>query len=158
MAGKHILLIEPGYKNKYPPLGLMKIAQYQRPRGKCDNVRFIKREGTSVLEKSWDRIYVTTLFSFEWKKISQAIDFAVEAAGGNRNNIFVGGIAASLMHEQFVQEDRWHGIRFINGLLRQPPAVSLRLNGFDQELYSDDVTSTPIENLIPDYSILDQIR
>ena len=158
MANKNILLIEPGYKNKYPPLGLMKIAQYHGPRGKCDRVRFIKGDDASVLEKSWDRIYVTTLFSFEWKKISQAIDFAVEAAGGNRNNIFVGGIAASLMHEQFVQEDRWHGIRFINGLLREPPAVSLRLSAFDQELYSEDQTGMPIENLIPDYSILDQIK
>ena len=53
------------------------------------------------------------------------------------------------MHEQFVQEDRWHGIRFINGLLRERPAVSLRLSAFDQELYSDDLTGTPIENLIP---------
>jgi hypothetical protein len=158
MANKNILLIEPGYKNKYPPLGLMKIAQYHGPRGKGDRVRFIKGDDPSVLEKSWDRIYVTTLFSFEWKKISQAIDFAVEAAGGNRNNIFVGGIAASLMHEQFVQEDRWHGIRFINGLLREPPAVSLRLSAFDQELYSDDLTGMPIENVIPDYSILDQIK
>ncbi len=111
MANKNILLIEPGYKNKYPPLGLMKIAQYHGPRGKGDNVNFIKGDDPSVLATTWNRIYVTTLFSFEWKKISQAIDFAVEAAGGNRKNIFVGGIAASLMHEQFVQENRWHGIR-----------------------------------------------
>src|ERR1700730_11875535 len=117
MAGKNILLIEPGYKNKYPPLGLMKIAQYHGPRGKRDSVKFIKGEDRSVLDTSWDRIYVTTLFSFEWKKISKAVDFAVEAAGGNRNNIFVGGIAASLMHEEVVREHRWHGIRFIAGLL-----------------------------------------
>src|SRR5262249_4001906 len=140
MANKNILLIEPGYKNKYPPLGLMKIAQYHGPRGRGDNVRFIKGEDTSILDTRWDRIYVTTLFSFEWKKISQAIDFAVEAAGCNRNNVFVGGIAASLMHQQFMQEPRWHGVRFINGLLREAPAISLRLSTFDQELYSDDVT------------------
>src|ERR1700730_14946023 len=158
MAGKNILLIEPGYKNKYPPLGLMKIAQYHGPRGKRDSVKFIKVEDRLVLDTSWDRIYVTTLFSFEWKKISKAVDSAVEAAGGNRNNIFVVGIAASLMHEQFVREHRWHGIRFIDGLLRDAPAVSLRLNAFDQELYSDDIATPPIEDLIPDYSILDQIN
>src|SRR5439155_17892365 len=157
MAGKNILLIEPGYKNKYPPLGLMKIAQYHGPHSKRDAVRFIKGDDDSVLDTCWDRIYVTTLFSFEWKKIGQAIDFALEASGGQPNNIFVGGIAASLMHEQFLQENRWHGIRFINGLLKEAPAVSLRLDAFQEELYSDDLSGTPIENLIPDYSILDQV-
>src|SRR6516164_1265560 len=157
MAGKNILLIEPSYKNKYPPLGLMKIAQHHGPRGKCDNVTFIKGENKKVLDTCWDRIYVTTLFSFEWKRISQAIDFAVEASGGQHQNIFVGGIAASLMHEEFLKETRWRGIRVIKGLLNTPPATSLQLDSFEEELYSDDTGGQPIEDLIPDYSILDQI-
>src|SRR5947207_11481347 len=99
MAGKNILLIEPGYKNKYPPLGLMKIAQYHGPRGKNDHVTFIKGEDRRVLDRCWDRVYVTTLFSFEWKRIADAIDFALEASGYQPNNVFVGGIAASLMHK-----------------------------------------------------------
>src|SRR5438876_802194 len=104
MPNKNILLIEPGYKNKYPPLSLMKIASYHGPWGKKDNVRFIKGEtDKTVFETVWDRIYVTTLFSFEWKTISRSIDFA-------------------------------------------------------DELYADDRTSAPIEDLIPDYSILDQIQ
>jgi len=157
MAGKRILLIEPGYKNKYPPLGLMKLAQYHGPHGKKDYVRFIKGEDRTVLDVPWDRIYVTTLFSFEWKRISDSIDFALEAAGGQSSNVFVGGIAASLMHNSFLAEPRWHGIRFIQGLLKQSPAESLQLNSFEEELYSDDTAGKPIEDCIPDYSILDQI-
>src|SRR4051794_14221459 len=98
MADKNILLIEPSYRNKYPPLGLMKLAQYHGPNGKRDNVTFIKGPNKEVLSRSWDRIYVTTLFSFEWRRISQAIDFAIEASSQHPNNVFVGGIAASLMH------------------------------------------------------------
>src|SRR5438309_476790 len=102
MAKNNILLIEPGYKNKYPPLGLMKIAQYHGPSGKKDYVKFIKGEDDkSVLDVVWDRIYVTTLFSFEWKVISRSIDFALEAAHNQRSRVFVGGIAASLMQEAF---------------------------------------------------------
>ena len=157
MPAKNILLIEPGYKNKYPPLGLMKIAQYHGPRGKKDNVRFIKGEDRTVLTTGWDRIYVTTLFSFEFQRISQSIDFALYVANGHAEKVFVGGIAASLMHGRFLEEPRWRGIRFIKGLLGQPPAVSLQLDDFAEELYSDDILGTPIEDLIPDYSILDQI-
>ncbi len=157
MPGKNILLIEPGYKNKYPPLGLMKIAQYHGPRGKQDCVRFIKGEDKSVLAEAWDRIYITTLFSFEFDKISQSIDFAITAANGQKDKIFVGGIAASLMHERFVQHPRWRGIRFIKGLLGEAPAISLQLDDFSEELYSDDRSGAPIEDLTPDYGILDQI-
>ena len=157
MPNKNILLIEPGYKNKYPPLGLMKIAQYHGPQGKRDRVTFIKGIDESVLEKSWDRIYVTTLFSFEWRKISEAIDFAINVAGSQRGNVFVGGIAASLMHEAFLAETRWRGVRFIKGLLNKAPALSLELDAFEEELYSEDITGGPIEDMIPDYTILDQV-
>ena len=37
---RNILLIEPNYKNKYPPIGLMKLATYHRKLG--DNVVFYK--------------------------------------------------------------------------------------------------------------------
>jgi hypothetical protein len=157
MANKNILLIEPGYKNKYPPLGLMKIAQYHGPHGKGDRVRFIKGEDRSVMSEAWDRIYITTLFSFEFARISQSIDFAKVVANGQTDKIFVGGIAASLMHNRFLQEEKWRGIRFIKGLLGGPPAFSLQLDDFSDEFYADDRSGIPIEDLTPDYSILDQI-
>ena len=158
MPNKNILLIEPGYKNKYPPLGLMKLAAYHGPFGKRDNITFIKGDADrSVLSRNWDRIYVTTLFSFEWREIGKSIDFAVQAAQGNTSKVFVGGIAASLMHPAFLEEKRWFGVRFIKGLLSGPPAVALQLDDFEGELYSDDIQGTPIEDLVPDYSILEQI-
>src|SRR5208337_3177356 len=98
-----------------------------------------------------------TLFSFEFARISSSIDFALLAANGQADKVFVGGIAASLMHERFVAEPRWRGIRFIKGLLGLAPAVSLQLDEYSEELYSEDRLSRPIEDLIPDYGILDQI-
>jgi hypothetical protein len=157
MPKKNILLVEPGYRNKYPPLGLMKIAQYHGPRGKQDNVRFIKGEDTSVLATAWDRVYVTTLFSFEFPRIACSIDFALRAANGQSDRVFVGGIAASLMPERFLAESRWRGIRFISGLLTGSPADSLRLDEYSEELYADDRAGIPIEDLLPDYNILQQV-
>jgi len=158
LANKRILLIEPGYKNKYPPLGLMKIAQYHGPNGKRDHVTFVKGEDPSVLSQAWDRIYVTTLFSFEYPRISTSIDYALKVANGQADKVFVGGIAASLMHERFLKERRWQGVRFIKGLLTGAPAVALQLDDFAEELYSDDLTGRPIEDLVPDYAILEQVE
>lgn len=159
MANKNILLIEPGYKNKYPPLGLMKLAAYHGPYGMKDNVKFIKGDtDRTVFNVNWGRIYITTLFSFEWKEIAKSIDSAIAIAKGDTTKVFVGGIAASLMHERFMAEPRWRGVRFISGLLSGSPAESLQLDDFAEELYSSDLGGTPIEDLVPDYSILDQIR
>lgn len=157
MANKNILLIEPGYRNKYPPLGLMKIAQYHGPNGKKDRVRFIKGEDRSAYDTAWDRIYITTLFSFEWTRTARSIDFALDLVGGQAHRVFVGGIAASLMHEKYISEPKWRGVRFIKGLLGEAPAISLHLDPFEEELYADDTGGKPIEDLVPDYSILEHI-
>ena len=135
----------------------MKIAQYHGPNGKRDNVRFVKGEDRSVFATAWDRIYVTMLFSFEFPKIAQSVDFALNIANGQADKVFVGGIAASLMHKRFLAERRWHGVRFIRGLLSDPPAIALHLDEFSEELYSEDVDGRPIEDLIPDYAILSQV-
>ncbi len=157
MTNKNILLIEPGYRNKYPPLGLMKIAQYHGPYNKRDNVVFVKGENPLAYETVWDRIYITTLFSFEWNRTARSIDYALDLVGGQAHRVFVGGIAASLMHDKFINEPRWSGVRFIKGLLGKAPAISLGLDPFEEEFYADDVNGKPIEDLVPDYSILDQI-
>lgn len=157
MAKKNILLIEPSYRNKYPPLGLMKLAAYHGPEGKNDNVTFIKGEDKSVIGAAWDRVYITTLFSFEYDRTARAIDFALNVVRGQASKIFVGGIAASLMNQKFVDEPRWRGIRFISGLLDKAPAHSLQLDEFEDELYADDIDGAPIETLTPDYSILSKI-
>ncbi len=155
MPKQNILLVEPGYPNKYPPLGLMKIASYHGPHGRNDHVQFVKGYAPEALEHAWDRVYVTTLFSFEWKRTSAAIDFALRAARGQAERVFVGGIAATLMFDEFIREPRWAGVRFIKGLLDQPPAVSLELSGEDGDFGADDIAAPPIEELVPDYSILD---
>ena len=157
MPKKNILLIEPGYPNKYPPLGLMKIAAYHGPHGCNDDVLFVKGDTPEALERVWDRVYVTTLFSFEWKRTSAAIDFALRAARGQAERVFVGGIAATLMFDEFIRQPRWAGVRFIKGLLDQSPALSLQLSTDDGDFGAHDIAGTPIEELVPDYGILEHV-
>jgi len=156
MAQRNILLIEPSYPNKYPPLGLMKLASYHRDHG--DNVQFIKGEDKSVLQQAWDRVYITTLFSFEWKRTAKAIDFGIQAAGRQPERVFVGGIAASLMHDEFIREPNWAGVRFIAGLLDQSPALSLQLSAEEGDFGAEDTDDEPIELRVPDYGILEDIE
>ena len=155
IVNKRVLLVEPGYKNKYPPLGLMKLAAYHKQRGHV--VKFVKGEDYSVLAEAWDRVYVTTLFTFEWNRTSKTIDYAIQVAGNQPDRVFVGGIATSLMHNEFLNEPRWMGVRFISGLLLGPPSSALQLSSDDGDFGSNDFSSRPIEEHVPDYGILDDI-
>lgn len=136
----NILLIEPNYKNKYPPLGLMKISYFHR-KILHDYVRFTKGPlPDSVGEIQWDHVYVTTLFTFEWAETIKAINYA-KTLVDDLSQITVGGIAATLLPDDIYEET---GIHPCCGLLNEPGKLGLP---------GDEC----IDGLIPDYSILDDI-
>ncbi len=91
-----ILLLEPEYSNKYPPIGLMKISYFHKYiHG--DYVRFAKGKLPDAFkDKKWDRVYVTTLFTFEWEKTKEALEYALSVAK-DPHQVYTGGILATLM-------------------------------------------------------------
>lgn len=204
---RRILLIEPNYKNKYPPIGLMKIATYHKMLG--DEVRFFKGDFTdfileqiyeellgklsanddsvewaghradiiqyikkglstkyfelTALSKSqlvdenlkyyrryynkkeyfedpkWDRVYITTLFTFYWEKTIDTIN-SFKHICKNISEVKIGGVAATLLPNEIEKET---GIRPHIGLLDK-----------DGEYDDNDII---IDHLPLDYSILNEI-
>lgn len=90
------LLVEPAYRSPYPPLGLLKIASCIRSRG--GEVQLVK--GKVVTEKP-NRIYVTSLFTWEWKAVWDAIEFYKNRFPDVE--VVLGGIYASLMSDHAAQ-------------------------------------------------------
>lgn len=227
MAKKRkILLIEPGYKNKYPPIGLMKIATYHRMLG--DDVVFYKgdvqefifnqilddciikldelyntidwkkksdeitqylklgystklkallpkpdeeNEDYEILKKQiplieiwlqhfsnyykkkqykckgearWDRVYITTLFTFYWNITIKAIKDS-KCLVKNPKELKIGGILASLLADEVEGETE---IKPITGILDRPGMLDPKIKKA-QDIVIDDL---PL-----DYSILDEI-
>lgn len=132
-----ILLIEPDYKNKLPPLGLMKISSYHKQKG--DYVFFYKGCNPVLKNFIWDRIYISSLFTFHWDKTVQTISYYYKSVR-DPNNIFIGGVLATLMK---VQLENLFKITVVEGLLNVPGKLRLL----------DDHT---IDSLLPDYSIIDK--
>lgn len=211
---RNILLIEPNYSNKYPPIGLMKIATYHRMLG--DKVRFFKGDLKDlVIDELWqdclqdlifidpsvnwnvkqaiikkfiktknsqllnelnletskaellvlgklsnyadifkkklyvkspkfDRIYVTTLFTFYWKITIEAIEFCKKLVR-QPDQLFIGGVLASLLYKE-VEEAT--GIKPLQGLLDKAGMLD-PANPIAKDII--------IDNLPLDYSILDEI-
>lgn len=137
---RKVLLIEPDYKNKYPPLGLMKIAAFHK-NILNDYVRFSKGKLPEAFSKTkWDHVYVTTLFTFEWASTIEAIEYA-KTLVNSLDQITVGGIAATMLPEDIFHDT---GIHPVTGLLNE--AGKLGLPG-------DEC----IDQIVPDYSILDEV-
>lgn len=96
-----------------------------------------------VLKRKWDRVYVTTLFTFYWKQTREAIEFSKKVVK-SIDNLFVGGVAASLIPEIIAKETGLVvGKNIITGLLDQPGIL--------------DKNEIIIDELTPDYSILETI-
>lgn len=137
----NILLIEPAYKCKQPPLGLMKISYFHK-NILHDYVRFTKGKLPDALSGTkWDRIYVTSLFTFEWKLTIEAIEYA-KSLVDSVEKVFVGGIAATMLPEQIYEET---GIYPVCGLLNEPGKL---------DLPGDEC----IDQITPDYSMLEDIE
>lgn len=207
---RKILLIEPNYKNKYPPIGLMKLATYHKMLGdevvffkgelkdflirnitehcilKLYNIEasvnwrskyfiiqeYIRKRNKSLIddlklsdlkykvlildalnyykdfywkkeylkEKYWDRICVTTLFTFHWNITIKTIEFCKQLVK-NENELWVGGVMASVIPDEIKKET---GLKNIHSGL-------LNIKGI---LDKNDIV---IDELPLDYSILEEI-
>jgi len=213
---RNILLLEPNYKNKYPPIGLMKIAtyhriledkvtffkgdlkefitdlltkkcieklcnidetinwnvfyetikQYLRNGKKLDyyNLPFSKSKYQLLLENAiiekkksfqskeyekeplFDRVYVSTLFTFYWKITIETINFAKTLVKCD-SDVIVGGVSATLLYDDIVSET---GIKPIKGLLNKPKMLDTnnKILGINKDII--------VDTLPLDYSILDE--
>ncbi|MCL1789846.1 MAG: cobalamin-dependent protein [Peptococcaceae bacterium] len=120
-----VCLIEPKYKTKYPPIGLMKISTYFKNKGfqvdffkGCPEVNLFNRE-------MYDIVCVTTLFTFQWDVTIRTII----QAKGLAKKIYVGGIMASIMPDDVFAEA---GVMPVVGLLDKPGML-----GFDDGVIVD---------------------
>lgn len=205
------LLIEPNYSNKFPPIGLMKIATYHKNLGNWDVVfykgdlkqfiieqiadkciaafnkidktqdwyirkdfifEYIKTRKSSALDAigteqspkseelrsiaidfkdfywkgtwknypEWDRVFVTTLFTFYWKTTIETIEFA-KLLVKKPKDLMVGGVLASIQPKEIEEAT---GIKPHIGILRAGD-----LDKGDTQM---------IDELPLDYSILDEIE
>lgn len=92
--GSHILLVEPKYYSKYPPLGLLKLSTYHKKAG--DTTQLVKGISDKI-DSEPNKIYITSLFTWAYKPVWEAIWFYSKKFP--KSEILLGGLYASLMPE-----------------------------------------------------------
>jgi hypothetical protein len=148
---KRILLVEPAYRNKFPPMGLMKIATYHSLLG--DAVRFCKGTSVAVRDERWDRVYIATLFTFHWRLTVDTIRFYQR---GNAP-VVTGGILATLMPEKL--EEAVRTPPHVGPLVGDIPKLTDAISGHAKlELLRDELQQRGIDALPPDYGVFDGVE
>jgi len=98
---KRILLIEPEYKRKIIPMGLAKISAFAKK--KKAQVHYHRNPYQSK-EKKFDRIYISSMFTYDSAKVLETINKTKHAFPGIP--ITIGGIYASLMPEHILEKTK----------------------------------------------------
>jgi hypothetical protein len=135
----NVLLVEPDYKNKFPPHGLLKIGAYHLEKG--DKVQFFKGLISRADAEYYDRIYICTLFSFYHDLTVRTILHYKNLVNGDLRRIFVGGIYSTLYPKAIYDAT---GVYPIIGLLNKPGLL-----GDDEKI---------IDSYPPAYELLEQIE
>jgi len=136
---ERVLLVEPNYNNKYPPIGLMKIAMYHKMRG--DYVEFYKGTAPFQTIAKMDRIYITSIFTFFFDITVETILHYAKYI--DKSKIYIGGIAVTLMEKEFKSKTDIENI--LTGQLIDSSVLG----------YNDSVN---IDVLPLDYDILDDVE
>ena len=116
----HVLLVEPNYYTRYPPLGLLRLSSFHRVRG--DYVRLVRFPERPKIKP--DIIYVTSLFTYSWRKVHEAVGYYKSLFP--KTQLVLGGIYASLLpdHAMLSGAD-WVHIGLVRELENLKPDYSI---------------------------------
>jgi hypothetical protein len=134
---RNVLLVEPAYRSKFPPLGLMRISTLHK--GKGDAVTFARGKVRALRELPWHRVYVSSLFTYDLPRTVDTLEY-YRPTVQRPEDLVVGGIAATLMPEYISSRVR---CRVLPGLLDKPGLL--------------EPNSPPVDLLVPDYQMLTSV-
>jgi len=108
----HVLLVEPDYYTRYPPLGLLKLSAYHKSRG--DTTELVKGVGKVCRKRALTGVYVTSLFTWAWEPVRQAVRHYKRRFPNA--SLWLGGLYASLLPEHAARSG---ADRVYKGLFRE---------------------------------------